>query len=129
MRWAVVSLIGMLGLFALPQGASAAGPQDYSVLIISRERLEIATSCEIGVYIQDELAGRLFQEQSTSFNLAPGRVSIRLRLLPGQALGCAPGIQKADNTTTLDLRAGQISKYRIAMGQNGLYLKQAGLGY
>ncbi|WP_166362724.1 hypothetical protein [Pseudomonas akapageensis] len=127
MRWAVLSLIGMLGLFALPQGASAA--QDYSVLIISRERLEIATACEIGVYIQDELAGRLFQEQSTSFNLAPGRVSIRLRLLPGQVPGCAPGIQQADNNTTLDLRAGQISKYRIAMGQNGLYLKKAGLGY
>lgn len=129
MRWAALSLIGMLGLFALPQGASAAGPQDYSMLIISRERLDVATSCEIGLYIQDQLVGRLFQEQSTSFNLPPGPVSIRLRLLPGQAPGCSPGIERAGSGTLVDLRAGQISKYRIAMGQHGLYLKRAGLGY
>ncbi|MNP37276.1 hypothetical protein D3C76_1307170 [compost metagenome] len=127
MRWATLSLISVLGLFTLVQGASAV--QDYAVLIISRERLEVATSCEIGLYIDDQLAGRLFQEQSTSFNLPPGPTSIRLRLLPGQAPGCAPGIQRADSGSVLNLRAGQISKYRIAMGQNGLYLKQAGLGY
>ena len=45
------------------------------MLIISRERLEVATSCEIGIYLQDQLAARLFQEQSTSFNLPPGNVS------------------------------------------------------
>ncbi|MNN65417.1 hypothetical protein D3C81_1809170 [compost metagenome] len=127
MRWATLSLTGMLGLFALAQGASAA--QDYAVLIVSREQLEVATSCEIGLYIDDQLAGRLFQEQSASFNLPPGPTSIRLRLLLGQERGCEPGIQRADSGSRVDLRAGQISKYRIAMGQNGLYLKKAGLGY
>jgi hypothetical protein len=29
----------------------------------------------------------------------------------------------------LNLQAGQINKYRIAMGQYGLELKRAGLGY
>ena len=67
MRWSVFSLFGFLSLFSAVPSVNAAG-QDYGVLIISRERLEVATSCEIGVYIQDQLAARLFQEQSTSFN-------------------------------------------------------------
>jgi uncharacterized membrane protein YdfJ with MMPL/SSD domain len=67
MRWSAFSLFGLLGLFAATSSVNAAG-EDYGVLIISRERLEVATSCEIGVYIQDQLAARLFQEQSTSFN-------------------------------------------------------------
>ncbi|NBA98431.1 hypothetical protein [Pseudomonas sp. R5(2019)] len=127
MRRALLSLVAMLSLFTQP-AAHAEGAQDYGVLIISRERLEIATSCEIGIYLQDQLAGRLFQEQSTSFNLPPGRVTVRLRQLPGQAPGCLPGID-GPNSTTVELRAGQISKYRIAMGQDGLYLKRAALQY
>ena len=48
-----------------------------------------ATSCEIGIYLNDQLSARLFQEHSTSFNLPGGPVNVRLRLLPGQALaGC-----------------------------------------
>lgn len=87
----------------------------------------MATSCEIGIYLNDQLSGRLF-EQSTSFNLPPGPVDVRLRLLPGQVPGCAPGIED-QRSTRLSLQAGQISKYRIAMGANGLQLKRAGLGY
>ena len=37
------------------------GTPDYGVLIISRERLEIATACDIGVYLQDQLVSRLFR--------------------------------------------------------------------
>lgn len=125
MRWHAFSLLALLGLCAAAPPASA---QDYAVLIISRERLEVATSCEIGVYIQDQLSGRLFQEQSTSFNLPPGSFSLRLKLLPGQAPGCNPGML-APGSQDITLRAGDIQKYRIAMNAQGMYLKQAGLGY
>ena len=60
MRWSAFSLFGLLSLFAAMPSANAAG-EDYGVLIISRERLEVSTSCEIGVYIQDQLSARLFQ--------------------------------------------------------------------
>ncbi|WEK10546.1 MAG: hypothetical protein P0Y51_06645 [Candidatus Pseudomonas colombiensis] len=127
MRWSVFGLFSLLGLCAIAPSASAAG-EDYGVLIISRERLEVATTCEIGLYIQDQLAGRLFQEQSTSFNLPPGTVSLRLKLLPGQTAGCAPGML-APGSQDITLRAGDVVKYRIAMSQAGMYLKQAALGY
>ena len=127
MRWSAFSLFGFLSLFAAFPSAHAAG-EDYGVLIISRERLEVATSCEIGVYIQDQLSARLFQEQSTSFNLPPGGFSLRLKLLPGQAPGCNPGML-APGSQDITLRAGDIQKYRIAMNAQGMYLQQAGLGY
>ncbi|MBF8779042.1 hypothetical protein [Pseudomonas fulva] len=124
-RTAIV-LAGLL--MALPPSASAEGASDYSVLIISRERLEVATHCEIGIYLNDQLSARLFQEQSTSFNLPPGHVDVRLRLLPGQAPGCSNGIEN-QRSTRLALQAGQISRYRIAMDQDGLGLRRASLGY
>jgi hypothetical protein len=117
----------MLGFSAMVPQASAAG-EDFGVLIISRERLEVSTSCEIGIYIQDQLAARLFQEQSTSFNLPPGQFSLRLKLLPGQAPGCSPGML-APGSQNITLKAGDILKYRIAMTHEGMYLKQADLGY
>lgn len=128
MRRAAFGLFGLLGIFGVLPHASAAGPSDYSILIISRERLEVATSCEIGVYINDQLAGRVFQEQSTSFNLPPGKLDVRLRYLPGQAPGCQPGIEN-QRSNRLKLLAGQINKYRVAVDQNGLTLIRAGLGY
>ncbi|EPL04714.1 hypothetical protein [Pseudomonas sp. CF161] len=127
MRWSAFSLFSLLGLLAAAPAASAAG-EDYGVLIISRERLEVATSCEIGLYIQDQLAGRLFQEQSASFNLPPGKVSLRLKLLPGQAPGCSPGLL-APGSQDISLKAGDVVKYRIAMSESGIYLKPAALGY
>jgi hypothetical protein len=127
MRWSAFSLFCMLGFSALVPPASAVG-EDYGVLIISRERLEVPTSCEIGIYIQDQLSARLFQEQSTSFNLPPGQFSLRLKLLPGQAPGCSPGML-APGSQDITLKAGDILKYRIAMNEQGMYLKQADLGY
>ncbi|MCI0914226.1 MULTISPECIES: hypothetical protein [Pseudomonas] len=123
-----VGVVGLLGTLAAVPPASAEGNSDYSVLIISRERLEVATSCEIGVYLNDQLSGRVFQEQSASFNLPPGPVDVRLRLLPGQMPGCAPGLED-QRSTRLTLQAGQINKYRIAMGHNGLVLRRASLDY
>ena len=126
MRWSALSLVSLLGLASLPLWASAA--QDYGVLIISRERLEVPTNCEIGVYIDDQLAGRLFQEQSLSFNLPAGNVGIRLKLLPGQAPGCLPGIL-VPPAQQFTLKAGDVVKYRMALGKQGVYLKPAALGY
>ncbi|WP_260958765.1 hypothetical protein [Pseudomonas citri] len=127
MRWSAFSLFCMLGFSAIVPQAPAAG-EDYGVLIISRERLEVATNCEIGIYIQDQLSARLFQETSTSFNLPAGRFSLRLKLLPGQAPGCNPGML-APGSQDITLKAGDILKFRIAMNEQGLYLKPAGLGY
>ena len=123
-----LSLVGLLAAWTVVPAANAAGNSDYSVLIISRERLEVATTCEIGVYLNDQLSGRVFQEQSTSFNLPPGPVDIRLRLLPGQAPGCNPGLENQHNQR-LTLQAGQINKYRIAMDHSGLHLTRASLDY
>lgn len=125
---AAMGVVGLLGALALVPPASAEGNSDYSVLIISRERLEVATNCEIGIYLNDQLSGRLFQEQSTAFNLPAGPVDVRLRLLPGQVAGCSPGLENQHNQR-LTLSVGQINKYRIAMNHDGLYLKPAGLGY
>jgi len=126
MRWSFFALVGLMSLSAAAPMASAA--EDYAVLIISRERLEVPTNCEIGLYIQDQLAGRLFQEQATSFNLPAGNVSLRLKLLPGQSPGCLPGML-APPAQNITLKAGDVRKLRIAQGPDGMYLKPATLEY
>ncbi|WP_213879683.1 hypothetical protein [Pseudomonas sp. dw_358] len=128
MRWSALCLAAILGLAGIVPGAGAEDRQDYGILIISRERLEVASSCEIGIYLQGQLIGRLFQEQSASFNLPPGKSSIRLSYLPGQAPGCSPGMQEPADTE-VTLRAGDIQKYRIAVSTAGLYLKPAPVTY
>jgi len=124
MRRSLFRLMGILGLTTLSLWAQAESIQDYSVLIVSRERLEVGTPCELGIYIGDNKVGRLFQEQEVSFNLPPGKVVVRLMQEPGQAPGCAPGLP-APNATAIELHAGAVQKYRIANGPNGLYLKNA----
>jgi hypothetical protein len=126
MRWSLFGLVSLLSLFVAAPMVSAA--EDYAVLIISRERLEVPTNCEVGLYINDQLAGRLFQEQATSFNLPEGKVSLRLKRLPGQAAGCLPGML-APKAQEMNLKAGDVRKVRIALGQDGMYLKPATLGY
>jgi len=126
MRWSFFALVGLISLSAAAPMASAA--EDYAVLIISRERLEVPTNCEIGLYIQDQLAGRLFQEQATSFNLPAGNVSLRLKLLPGQSPGCLPSLL-APPAQNITLKAGDVRKLRIAQGPDGMYLKPAALEY
>ena len=126
MRWTALSLVSLLGLASLPLSANA--DQDYGVLIISRERLEVPTHCEVGVYIDDQLAGRLFQEQALAFNLPAASVDIRLKLLPGQAPGCLPGML-APPSQAITLKAGDVRKYRIAQKEHGMYLLPAKLEY
>ncbi|MBD8273303.1 MULTISPECIES: hypothetical protein [Pseudomonas fluorescens group] len=123
MRWSFFALAGLMSFSAVAPAA-----EDYAVLIISRERLEVPTTCEIGLYIQDQLAGRLFQEESTSFNLPAGNVSLRLKLLPGQSPGCLPGML-APPSQNITLKAGDVRKLRIAQGPDGMYLKPTELGY
>lgn len=125
---AALGLLGVLGLFSQSHLASAGDSTEYSVLIISRERIEVSTNCEIGIYLNDQLSGRLFQEDSLSFNLPAGAVDVRLRRLPGQAPGCSNGIENQRNQR-LVLNNGQINKYRIVSDQTGLYLKKASLNY
>lgn len=128
MRRGISRFFGIFGLSALACLAQADTGQPYGILIVSRERLEVATSCEIGVYLQDQLTARLFQEQATSFNLPPGPVSVGLRQLPGQMPGCAPGMTEY-RPVIVTMHAGQIQKFRIAAGNAGLYLKAEPLDY
>lgn len=128
MRRPLLLALALLGILPVAP-ALAEGPQGYGVLIISRERLEVGTPCEIGLYMQDQLVGRLFPEQSVSYNLPPGPLVVRLQILPGQAPGCNPGIVGEQRSATLTLQAGDILKYRIATGAQGLYLKPTPLDY
>ncbi|MDH4611715.1 hypothetical protein E8F12_24590 [Pseudomonas sp. BN102] len=106
-------------LLAVPLLALAQPAVDYSVLIISRERLELATACDVGLYLEDQLAARLVQGQIVSFNLPPGPLSIRLSLLgPGR---CKPGIEQF-RQQSITLMAGEVRKYRLAQSTEGLYL-------
>ncbi|UVE18373.1 hypothetical protein NVV93_02925 [Pseudomonas sp. LS44] len=119
-------LLSLLPLaHAAPYGGGAQA-QGYGVLIISRERLEVANPCDIGLYLHDQLAARLYQGQSASFNLPPGDVSLRLGLV-GPGL-CAPGITQLENQRIV-IQAGEVRKYRIALGNRGFELIAAPLNY
>ena len=129
MRWSVLALLGTLAIPSMVPVALADGPNGYGIVIISRQTIQVATSCEIGVYANDQLVTRLFQEDDTSLNLPPGKVSIRLKRLPGQTPGCdSSGITPA-KATVIDLHAGDILKYSIAPGPYGLTLRPAPIEY
>lgn len=106
-------------LVPLPDTAQGEG---YAVLIVSRERLEVANPCEVALYLHDQLAARLYQGQSVAFNLPPGSVSLRLGLQgPGP---CGRGIAQLSGQS-LQLQAGEVRRYRIAMDRSGLRLHAA----
>ncbi|WP_285960699.1 hypothetical protein [Pseudomonas tohonis] len=112
----------LLALLALAGSAQAQSPIDYGVLIVSRERVELPTSCDVGLYLQDQLAARLVQGESIAFNLPPGPVAIRLGLLgPGR---CKPGVEQ-QRLQSISLEAGEVRRYRLAMNTAGLYLTPA----
>ena len=56
-------------------------PIDYGVLTVSRERLEVSTPCEIGLYLQGNLTARLYQGQTTNFRTAGGGFAPVIELL------------------------------------------------
>jgi hypothetical protein len=109
----------LLALLSLPLPANSEPLMNYGVLIISRERLEVATPCDIGIYLQNQLVSRLYQGDSASFNLAAGPVSVRMGMLGGT--GCIPAFTQIHGET-IQLKAGEIVKYRITLGGNGLHL-------
>lgn len=101
-------------------------PIDYGILMVSRERLEVSTPCEIGLYLQGNLTARLFQGQSITLNLPPGEVLVRLGQLGGPH--CQPRFEQL-RSQTLHINAGEVTKYRIAMDSLGLQLIPAPLNY
>lgn len=109
----------LLALLALPAYANSEPLMDYALLIISRERLEVATPCDIGIYLQDQLVSRLYQGESASFNLPAGTISIRMGMLGGT--GCTPAFEQIRGEK-ISLKAGEIRKFRIALGAHGLHL-------
>lgn len=120
-RWPLLILAGLLPGPAvtqvMPQPATQA--VGYALLIVSRERLAVATPCEIGLYLHDQLAARLYQGQSVAFNLPPGEVSLRLGIV-GTGI-CQAGIGPPGGQR-LRLQSGEVRRYRIALGSAGLYL-------
>lgn len=126
MRPVPLLLVALLGqalaaqpLAPLPATAQGEG---YAVLIVSRERLEVASPCEVALYLHDQLAARLYQGQSVAFNLPPGDVSLRLGLQGSGA--CGLGIAQL-SAQSLQLRAGEVRRYRIALDRGGLRLHAA----
>lgn len=103
-----------------------AAPIDYGVLTVSRERLEVSTPCDIGLYLQGNLTARLYQGQSVTLNLPPGEVRVRLGQLGGNQ--CQPRFEQL-RSQTLQISAGEVLKYRIAMDSLGLQLIPAPQNY
>lgn len=101
-------------------------PIDYGVLTVSRERLEVSTPCDIGLYLQGNLAARLYQGQSVTLNLPPGEIQVRLGQLGGG--GCQPRFEQL-RSQTLRINVGEVAKYRIAMDEQGIRLIPAPLNY
>ncbi|NQD91706.1 hypothetical protein HP532_03450 [Pseudomonas sp. CrR25] len=123
-RWPWLILAGLLPGPSVaqlpPQPASQA--DGYALLIVSRERLEVATPCEIGLYLHDQLAARLYQGQSVSFNLPPGNLSLRLGIVGTGS--CQAGVRLFAGQR-LTLQPGEVRRYRIALDSAGLYLTPA----
>ena len=113
------SAVFLLAALLLPGSVSSTPAINYAVLIITRDRLEVATPCDIGIYLQDQLVARLYQGQATSFNLPAGKLSIRMGMLGG--IGCIPAFEQIRGEH-IELKAGEVRKYRIVLGNNGLYL-------
>ena len=113
------SAVFLLAALLLPGSVSSTPAINYAVLIITRDRLEVATPCDIGIYLQDQLVARLYQGQATSFNLPAGKLSIRMGMLGG--LGCIPAFEQIRGEH-IELKAGEVRKYRIALGKQGMYL-------
>lgn len=112
-------ILTLLLLAAFP--ALAQSPAAYGVLTISRERLEVSTPCDVGIYLQDQLAARLMPGESQSFNLPPGTHQIRLNLV-GSGV-CNPGIAQLSRVA-VTVQAGDVKRYLVTQGSDGLMLVQ-----
>ena len=102
-----------------------AQPVTYAVLIVSRERLDTGSACDIDLYVQDQKVSRLQPEGEVALNLPPGDVSLRLRM--ANAGLCHTGIEPL-RAQSVQLHAGEVRKFRIANGESGLYLMPVSSG-
>lgn len=102
-----------------------AQPVTYAVLIVSRERLDTGTACDIDLYVQDEKVSRLQPEGEIALNLPPGNTSLRLQTANSGL--CHGGIEPLRAQSVL-LRAGEVRKFRIANSESGLYLMPVSSG-
>jgi len=102
-----------------------AQPVGYAVLIVSRERVDTGTACDIDLYVQDEKVSRLQPEGEIALNLPPGEVSLRLQTANSGL--CRSGIQPL-RAQSVQLHAGEVRKFRIANSESGLYLMPVSSG-
>lgn len=110
---------------APPPAASGAWPMPdtqpiaYAVLIVSRERLDTGTACDIDLYVQDQKVSRLQPEGEVALNLPPGETSLRIETANSGL--CHGGIEPLRAQSVM-LHAGEVRKFRIANSESGLYL-------
>ena len=102
-----------------------AQPVAYAVLIVSRERLDTGTACDIDLYVQDQKVSRLQPEGEVALNLPPGETSLRLQTANSGL--CHGGIEPLRAQSVM-LRAGEVRKFRIANSESGLYLMPVSSG-
>ncbi|MEE9101589.1 MULTISPECIES: hypothetical protein [Pseudomonas] len=102
-----------------------AQPVAYAVLIVSRERLDTGTACDIDLYVQDQKVSRLQPEGEVALNLPPGETSLRLQTANSGL--CHGGIEPLRAQSVM-LRAGEVRKFRIANSESGLYLTPVSSG-
>lgn len=96
-----------------------AQPVTYAVLVVSRERLDTGTACDIDVYVQDQKVSRLQPEGEIALNLPPGETSLRLQTANSGL--CRGGMEPLRGQSVM-LHAGEVRKFRIANSESGLYL-------
>jgi hypothetical protein len=102
-----------------------AQPVSYAVLIVSRERVDTGTACDIDLYVQDQKVSRLQPEGEVALNLPPGEVSLRLQTANSGL--CRSGIEPL-RAQSVQLHAGEVRKFRIANSESGLYLMPVSSG-
>jgi hypothetical protein len=117
MRQLSILLAALLCCSPLSAAEPTNAPPYYGVLIIDRNRLEVATTCDIGIYLQDRLAARIYQGQSASFNLPAGQINVRLGYMGG--LGCEPSFEQI-RSTHIQIQTGVVHQYRMALDAGGL---------
>jgi hypothetical protein len=81
--------------------------------------MEVTTPCDIGIYLQDQLAARLMPGESSSFNLPPGTHQVRLNLV-GSGV-CNPGIAQLTRVAIV-VHPGDVKRYLVTQGPEGLML-------
>ncbi|QRY81381.1 hypothetical protein JVX91_09855 [Pseudomonas sp. PDNC002] len=102
-----------------------AQPVAYAVLIVSRERVDTGTACDIDLYVQDQKVSRLQPEGEIALNLPPGEVSLRLQTANSGL--CHGGIEPL-RAQSVQLHSGEVRKFRIANSESGLYLMPVSSG-